>query len=175
MKNIQLFGGPGTGKSTTAAGLFCEMKLTDYNVEIIHEYAKDLTYGKDFVRLTDQLHLLGEQHHRLVRLKNNVDYTIHDSPFLMGMSYLDNDDILPIKEFKQLVIALYNSYDNINIFLKRNTALTYQEYGRNQNLEEAIQKDIEIKKMLDDNKIPYIVVKMGKKSIKQIMKIIKNS
>ena len=149
------------------------MKAKDYDVEVIHEYAKDLTYGEEFIRLTDQLHLLGEQHHRLHRLKDKVDYTIHDSPFLMGICYLNKDDIFPIKEFKQLTIALYNSYDNINIFLERAEDLTYQAYGRNQTLSEAIKKDNEIKQLMQDNNIPYITVKMGEKSVKKIMKIIK--
>ncbi|MEA3452320.1 MAG: hypothetical protein U9Q83_10520, partial [Bacteroidota bacterium] len=64
--------------------------------------------------------------------------------------------------------------NNINIFLERNVdKLTYQEYGRSQSLEQAIEKDEEIKKILINNEIPFITVKMGKKSIKKIMKIVK--
>ena len=45
-KVINLFGGPGAGKSTTAAGLFYEMKVRDIKCELVTEYAKDMTYEK---------------------------------------------------------------------------------------------------------------------------------
>lgn len=51
--NINIFGGPGVGKSTISSGLFYQMKTRGYKVEFISEYAKDLTYGKDFVKLKD--------------------------------------------------------------------------------------------------------------------------
>ena len=174
MINIQLFGGPGTGKSTTAAGLFYKMKSKDYKVEYIQEYAKELTFGKDFTKLGDQVLILGEQHHRMHRLKDQVDFLIHDSPFVMGLSYLVEDPHVPKDIYADLITTMFKSYNNINIFLERNVdELTYQEYGRSQSLEQAIEKDAEIKKILNDNDIPFITVKMGSKSIKKIMKIVK--
>lgn len=174
MININIFGGPGTGKSTTASGLFHKMKKKSYKVEYIQEYAKDLTFGKDFVKLSDQLLLLGEQHHRMFRLKDQVDYIIHDSPFIMGMVYA-NEALFPLHELEMLMIALYDRYNHINIFLKRNTdKYTYQEYGRNQTLNEAQQKDYEIMKILKKHNLPYYEVQLGKNSVKEIHKIIKD-
>lgn len=174
MLNINLFGGPGTGKSTTAAGLFYEMKTDDNRVEYIQEYAKELTFGKDYTRLSDQLLILGEQHHRMFRLKDQLDYLIHDSPFVMGLTYLQDDEHLPKDIYAELITTMFKSYDNINIFLQRNVdEHGYQEYGRSQTLDEAIQKDVEIKKMLVDNDIPFIEIKMGKNSVKDIYNILK--
>lgn len=174
MTNINLFGGPGTGKSTTAAGLFHNMKSKDYRAEYIQEYAKELTFGKDYTKLSDQLLILGEQHHRMFRLKDQVDYLIHDSPFVMGLTYLKKDEHLPKKQYAKLITKMFKSYDNINIFLERNIeAHGYQEYGRSQSLEESIQKDKEIKAMLDKNGIEYYTVRMGKKSLKKILNIVK--
>ena len=53
MKVINLFAGPGTGKSTTAAGLFYKMKSKGYMVELVTEFAKDLVYQESFFRLKD--------------------------------------------------------------------------------------------------------------------------
>lgn len=47
MVNINLFAGPGTGKSTTAAGVFFEMKRSGMSVEYVTEYAKSLVFSKD--------------------------------------------------------------------------------------------------------------------------------
>ena len=38
---INLFGGPGCGKSTIAAELFAILKKQGYEVELVTEYAKD--------------------------------------------------------------------------------------------------------------------------------------
>lgn len=174
MVNINLFGGPGTGKSTSAAGLFYKMKSKGYKVEYIQEYAKELTFGKDFIKLADQLLILGVQHHRMFRLKNQVEYVIHDSPFIMGMVYLQEDSNIPQKEYSELIVKMFKSYKNINIFLERDTEHhKYQDYGRSQTLEESLLKDKEIKSLLIDNDIPFHEVKIGNKSIKKILKIIK--
>jgi adenylate kinase family enzyme len=39
-KVINLFGGPGCGKSTLAARIFSILKLKDISCELINEYAK---------------------------------------------------------------------------------------------------------------------------------------
>jgi ATP:corrinoid adenosyltransferase len=44
MKVINLWAGPGAGKSTTASGLFYLMKTADMQVELVTEYAKDMTW-----------------------------------------------------------------------------------------------------------------------------------
>ena len=175
MININIYSGPGVGKSTIASALFSKMKINNYKVELVHEYAKELTYKKNYISLNDQLYLYGTQHHRAFILTDTVDYAIHDSPALMGSVYLDRE--LPYaEEFLKLMLAVNKSYNNINIFLERNLkAHSYQEYGRSQSLEEAILKDKEIMKMLDDNNIPYIKIKMGKKSIKKIYKLVKGN
>lgn len=173
MKNINLFAGPGAGKSTIASELFTEMKKRNDKVEYIQEYAKELTFGKDFTRLSDQLHILGEQHHRMYRLRDQVDFLIHDSPFVMGIVYLQKDIHLPKKLYKKLVTEMFKSYNNINIFLERDVdKFGYETYGRNQDLDEAIQKDKEIKDMLKKFDIPFITIKVGKKTTKKILNLL---
>jgi len=165
--NINLYGGPGTGKSTIAAGLFYNMKIRDYKVEYIQEFAKELVFSEDHTRLKDQLLVLAEQHHRMFRLLGKVDYIIHDSPLNMGQVYLD-DDIIPVDKFKDFSDSLFEMYDNVNIFLQRDES-NYQEYGRNENLEEAIEKDKEIREILDSREIPYISIKVDSNTIDKIL------
>ena len=38
---VNLFAGPGSGKSTTCAGVFAKLKLAGVNCEMALEYAKD--------------------------------------------------------------------------------------------------------------------------------------
>jgi len=171
MLNINLFGGPGTGKSTTAAGLFSLMKSKEYRVELLQEYAKDLTYGEDSVKLSDQLHVLGEQHHRLFRLIDKVDYVIHDSPFVMGLTYLDNNSIIPSRSLSDFTVDLFKAYNNLNIFLVRDTEVhKYQEYGRSQSLVEAEAKDRAIKDLLRNSNIPFVEVAVSLATTSDILR-----
>jgi len=171
--HISLFGGPGTGKSTTAAGLFHQMKTDGERVELITEFAKDLVYKEDYLQLGNQLSLLAEQKNRNRVLQGKVDYTITDSPFVMGLTYLADDPHIPQKEFKALALAMYETFNTLNVFLVRdNDAHPYQEYGRNQKLHEAEEKDKEIRALLDDNDIPYVTATVGPGLIVHLLELI---
>lgn len=172
MININIFAGPGTGKSTTAHGLMYRMKMDGHKVEFVPEYAKELTYGKDSIKLSDQILLLGQQHHRVFRLKDELDYVIHDSPFVMGMVYAQ-EEFVPLPEFEALILAMYKRYNHMNFFIERdNDHHKYQEYGRNQNLEEAQEKDTQIKEWLTEKDIPFFTVKMGQETVQEILNIV---
>lgn len=150
------------------------MKKRDFQVEYNPEFAKSLTYGKDYTRLKDQLLILATQHHPQWVMQDQLDFVIHDSPFVMGLTYLAEDPHIPAEELKALSIAMYKTYDNVNIFLKRNIEEhPYQEYGRTQSLEQAQNKDREIKALLDDNNIPYYEVEVSTKTDKAIYKLLK--
>jgi nicotinamide riboside kinase len=145
MKIVNLFGGPGSGKSTTAAGLFSMMKMRGHKVELVTEFAKDLTYKKDFITLANQLAVLGEQDHRLRRLEGHVDYVITDSPLMLSIVYAAG--IYSEQWFKRAAWGAFCTYDNINFLLKR--AKPYATYGRNQNEEQALEIDGVLRRLLD--------------------------
>lgn len=176
MKVINLFSGPGTGKSTTAAGLFYKMKSKGYKVELVTEFAKDLVYQESFFRLKDQLMILARQNHKLWVLRDKVDYAIVDSPLLLSQHYFQNNGDYSEKLFKNFVLDTYNRYDNLNIFLKRNIKEhPYQQYGRSQTLEEAIEVDKSIKGILKEVKADYKSILVSKKTVKDIFKLIKGN
>lgn len=174
MKVINLFGGPGTGKSTSAAGLFYEMKSKGYKVELVTEFAKDLVYQESFFRLKDQLMIFARQNHKLWILRDKVDFAIVDSPLLLSQHYFQDNNDYSEKLFKDLVLDTYNRYDNVNIFLKRNIEEhPYQEYGRSQTLDEAIEIDVSIKNILDSVNANYHNILVSKNTVSEIFKLIK--
>lgn len=137
LKVISLWAGPGAGKSTTAASLFAEMKRLRYQVELVTEVAKDLTYEQSWKRLGNQLQVLSKQNFRLERLRDSVEWAITDSPLPLSLIYCPEQD----KEWlAPLVQRLWDSYDNYPFVLQR-TAAPYQEFGRNQNLVQAKEID----------------------------------
>ena len=68
MKVINIFGGPGTGKSVTAARLFAELKLQHKNCELVTEFAKELTYDESYRVMENQIWIFANQHQRMYHL-----------------------------------------------------------------------------------------------------------
>lgn len=154
MKVINLYAGPGSGKSTTAAGLFHVMKLMSLRVELVTEYAKELVWDQQYSILSDQLQLLAEQHRRVSRLvQHGVEWVVTDSPILLNLAY-----VVPgyFQNFPHLVEEIHNSYDNINFFIKR--VKPYETVGRTQSFEQAQQKDDDIRDLLQKYNQSYIEV-----------------
>lgn len=150
VKVINIFGGPGAGKSTTAAGLFFEMKKRQIEVELVTEYAKDMTWEKRHNVLSDQLYILAKQNRRVQRLAGQVEWVITDSPLLLGLVYKTEGYH---SSFDAFAMEVFNSYDNHNFLIGRD--FEYQAAGRNQTAEQAVEVDNVIKKMLDDHAVPY--------------------
>lgn len=144
LKVISLFAGPGAGKSTTAAALFVRMKRERFDVELVTEYAKDLTYEKSFSKLSNQLHVLAEQNYRLARLVGQAEYAITDSPLPLSLAYCQPKDERWVKDMVEHL--WWGEYSNLAFVLKR-TSLPFQQLGRNQNFEEAKALDEKIYKL----------------------------
>lgn len=149
------------------------MKTKQYSVELVTEVAKDMVYSKDFMTLSDQIMVLAKQHHKWFKLKGQVEWTVSDAAFLLSAVYSQEKDNFPLEMFNEFVVELYNSYNTINIFIERDDS-TFQQYGRTEDLEQSKEIDKKIRKILDDNDIPYYKVKAGKKTVKQIYSIVKS-
>ena len=138
---INLFGGPGAGKSTGAALIFSYLKMRGVNAELVTEAAKDLTWEEAFNNLKDQIYVFGKQQHRLYRCADKVDVIITDSPIFLSTIY-NIDESIDHSLYK-LVMDVVGKYDNYNILLQR--VKPYNPVGRTQTAEESdkIKDDIE--------------------------------
>lgn len=151
---INLVGGPCSGKSTTAAGLFHQMKLkTTQKVEIVTEVIKDHVYDENTGVMNDQILITAQQNHCLYRLQGKVDFIISDASLLNGVIYNDFYQVRN-KISSQLALDLYNEYDDNLVFLLPRKQ-EYDAYGRTQTLEEAKQIDRLFIKHLNDLEIDY--------------------
>jgi hypothetical protein len=125
---VNLWGAPGSGKSTTAAGIFNILKLNRISCELVGEEAKDLTWDSHKLALEDQAYVFGCQHHRLFRLqRNGIDVAIADSPLLMSLCYVPED--YP-QSFRDMIVDFWERFDNLNYVIRR--VKPYDPKGRNQ-------------------------------------------
>lgn len=144
---INLFGGPGCGKSTVCAGLFFELKLLGYNTEMAREYAKDLVYTAKLEN-TPQKHITQTQIDRQFTLMDyGVDVIITDAPIKVAFYYGE-------KETGSWGVDWWNFYlDYIErsgyrmIDVKLNRVNEFKTHGRIQNESEAIQIDKEMDRL----------------------------
>ena len=163
MKNtivVNLFGGQGTGKSTTMADLFAFFKHNAFDVEMCSEFAKELVWENRSDTFKDELYIFAKQNHRLFRCNGKVDIIVTDRPLLMSIPYNevygDKNNITWNKAYEELVINTFNQYNNINIFLNR--VKPYNTNGRNETEELAKEFDVKFKTLLHDFDIPHITV-----------------
>lgn len=146
---VNLYGGPSSGKSTIAAGVFSLLKLHGVVCELVTEFAKDLVWEDRDKTLHDQHYIFGKQHHRMWRLKDKVDVIITDSPIILSIIYKPKT----IGDgFDRSVIEANNNFNNFNVFLKR---VFYSELGRKHDEEQAKGIDSLIKTLLLNNGIVW--------------------
>jgi AAA domain len=146
---VNFFGGPGTGKSTTAAELFALMKKKHYRVEMIREIAKDHVWERRDNIFREQDYIFAHQHRLQRRLVgHDIDYVVLDSALLLGLFYAP-DDFPP--SFRTFVKDVVDSYNNINIYLQRSDSIPYVEAGRNQTFEQARMVDMQVYQYLCEN------------------------
>ena len=167
-KVINLFGGPGCGKSTGAAYIFSLLKMKGMNVELVTEFAKDKTWEHNSKALTCQPYVFGKQSYRMDRCADEVDIIITDSPLFLSAMYNFDSNIEP--EFTQTVIKKFNEFENYNFFLKR--LKEYNPKGRNQTEEEAKELDNKIKTNLNKFNIEYEEVNGCKEGYEYILNLI---
>jgi len=143
MKIINLFSGPGAGKSTT-------MKMLTGHL-----------------RAEDQIYVFAKQQRRIARLRDhNLQWVITDSPIPLGLCYMKPEH--ETLAFRELVMHVFNSYDNHNFYLTRN--VSYNPNGRNQKtISEAEQVDAKVLTMLSDNEIQHTHIQGGAQAVHDIL------
>ena len=176
-KIVNIFGGPGIGKSSIASGITYKLKKSHISCDNPYEFPKLLAWDDNHSAIQDQLYVLANQHRGIVKSYGKVDYIVLDSPILLSLtyrSYYKNNDYpasLYGESFDKMLLDVFNKYDNINIVLKRTDGV-HNNDERYQNLEESIDLDKSIENSLIKNNIPYHLVKVGESTVDEILTII---
>jgi hypothetical protein len=147
---VNLFAGPGAGKSTIAASIFSNLKWMGIDCELVTEYAKDKVWQEHSAVFDNQVYLFAKQYYKLSSVVDKVPVIVTDAPLLLPLVYQK----VSIPYFKEFVLDRFFSFNNINFFLDRG-AKEYKEVGRNQTAQEAVEIDKMIQSLLDNNDIAY--------------------
>lgn len=155
---INLFGGPGCGKSTIAASLFSIMKKQGKHVELVREYCKYWVWHDRKVREWDHLYLLGKQSAYESMLYDKVDYVVTDSPLLLAGIYQELQSNGEHKYVGQAAKAFMKHAQSKgvlyqNYVLERNKP--YDQRGRWEDENEAARVDEFIRSYLAEAQVPF--------------------
>lgn len=148
---VNLFGGPGSGKSAGVAYIFSKLKMLGINCELVTEFAKDKVWEENTEVFKNQAHIFGKQYFKLTRVARKVDVIITDSPLLNSVLY--NKDPVLGNDFNSVVIRAFNTFDNMNYLIKR--VKKYNPKGRLQTEEESNAIYNEILDILEENELDY--------------------
>lgn len=163
---VNLYAGPGTGKSTSSAQIFSELKWKGINAEMTPEFAKEKVWEESFKVLDDQIYIFAKQLHKMRRLIGKVDVIVTDSPLILSLMY----DVTKNQNLKKLVLDVYKEFRNFNILLKREKP--FEQAGRIQNENKAKLLDNQISEILLEEKIEFIQVPATKESASKIANIV---
>ena len=176
-KIVNLFGGPGIGKSSIASGLTYKLKKKHITCDNPYEFPKVLAWDENHSAIKDQLYVLANQHRGIVKSFGKVDYIILDSPIILSLVYksvyegIEYPASLYGESFDKMVLDIHNQYDTLNILLKR-TEGGFNEKERYQTLDESKVLDDAIENTLIKNNISYITVEVGDSTVNDILKIL---
>ena len=148
---VNLFAPPGAGKSTGAAYIFSKLKIAGINAELVTEFAKDKVWEENDEVFKNQAYIFGKQSFKMSRCRDKVDVIITDSPLLLSSLY--NEDEVLGEDFDKVVKNVFDSYTNLNFFIKR--VKPYNPVGRRHSEEESNALVQPIIDLLDRNNIVY--------------------
>lgn len=152
---VNLYGGPGTGKSTGAAYLFSKLKMAGVDAEYVTEFAKDKVWEESTEAFKCQFYITGKQAFRISRCFGKVDVIVTDSPIMLGKIYAD---LIGRQALGNACVEEAKRYEGNSMSIVLNRVKPYNTNGRNQTEAEANGIDEVVRCMLKNYKIPFSVV-----------------
>lgn len=165
---VNLWGSPGSGKSTMAWGLAYYLKRGGYKVELSAEYAKELALEGLFERMKDQVMIFAEQRRRLNLLASTCDIVINDCPLLMGAAYYD--ELYP-DVFRDTLKWAHEENPTLDFFVRR--AHAYVGHGRVQTEAESDALAYEMRQLMDAYGVRYDIVKGTDDGLEEVLRAVR--
>lgn len=173
-KIICLYGGPGSGKSTTMFGLAYRLKMAGFNTEINPEYIKNWVWEERKVKEGDQSYFFSKQARKeRLLIQAGLDFIVTDSPLILTHYYGLKNDPMEQQSNTSLILLNHhhqfckkNGYKVEHFFIGR--CKPYSPAGRFQTEDQAKICDDEIKNMLSHFRIKFLEIPGNEECVNNI-------
>lgn len=153
---VNLFGCPGSGKSTLSADIFSRLKKLNVNAELVQEYMKELIWDDRVNTFNDQLYITAKQNRRLSRLQGKVDVIVTDSPLPLGAIYSSYSSHPHADLINNVTSTLFSEYRNLNVFIPKQ--FTHVQTGRIHTESDSAQIEQRIVSWFAVHKYQYVAI-----------------
>ena len=152
---VNLYGGPGTGKSVQQALVFARLKIWGVDAMMSMEAAKRYVYSHS-KEIKTQEGLFGIQLTELELLNKHVEVIVCEAPLLFNIIYDKAYGNSENTDLHRNVSNKYKQFNNMEFLLTRTHE--YQQEGRYQDENGAIEVDNIIRNVLRDNGVSPIEI-----------------
>lgn len=153
---INLFGVPGAGKTLASMEISAHLKRQGHDVYQLQEYAAYLVVAGRTTELTEEQGLvLAKQNHIHRIINGKFDYAVTDSPLLLCPFYAPATYPAPFLPFAR---ALFESYRNVNFFVRSHPVRHWSTTGRRHSKHEAVEAEPKMLSFLAANEVPFVEV-----------------
>jgi hypothetical protein len=154
IRRINLYAGPGAGKSTTAASLYAALNRAGahmgFKVALVTEFIKEeMVYSNQFPEGYDQVWIFGNQIHREDKALRHHDFIVTDSPLPLSVAYTSKHGQPAWQEMGAIAAKFEKDFPSLNIILDRE-GIQYETGTRYQDLTGAVEMDKIIHKVVSD-------------------------
>ncbi len=158
-RRINLYGGPGSGKSTTAAWLYSQLKVQApaLEVQLVHEWVKRWATERRPIAGFDQLYIFAKQlMQEESMLRNGVDVLVTDAPLRLMVAYAKRNKCLWVHQLEVLATHFEIEYPSFNIVLDR-AGIPYQESARYETKQQAQEFDLLVYDTVASYSSPFLL------------------
>jgi len=156
---INIYGGPGVGKSTLAARIYSDLRRGFFNVELVQEVVKQYVYAGRTLKPWDYVNTFGQQFEaEHLPLSAGVKSVVTDSPLFLQCIYAFEDNSPAYEPLVDICRKFDEEYPTFNILVTRSGATPYETLGRWQNRADAVRVDQMVWDALDRHLIDYMAI-----------------
>ena len=160
IKRINIYGGPGAGKTAMASYLFHQLKTRHIIIEQVSEFAKTLAYqGHEIVGFDQAWIFMTQMHSEEIYLRHGANLTITDAPLYLMMAYIKRDCPWLYSCLEPIAAKFEEQYPSIHLYVERPSVELYQQKGRFEDFREACEMDMITRGVLDKHTRGYHIIK----------------